>query len=1128
MPTNIDSLSIELSASAGKAASGIDGLISKLERLSSASGHAGSNTQGAAQKIQEFGDMAKNSKVEEVAESLEDYSSAASRAGRITDGLKQAWSALTSPVKAAISGVKGFVAQLARVAKYRFLRYIIKSIVQGFKEGVTNLYSWSKTVDHTFSNSMDKISTSLLYLKNSLGAMVAPLVNALAPALDFIIDKVVDVFNWFNQLFAMLAGQDTYTVAKKVASVWDDSSEKAKNNAKSAADDIKRTILGFDEINKLTKQQSSSSSSSSGSGKSSTDASVMFENRKLTGGFAGFSNAVENAMRSTLSRITLLVSGASLAIGAVLTFSGANTPLGLGLMAAGASGLATTLLLNWNGIDGNIKRTVASIELALGGASLAVGAVLAFSGAKPALGIALMAMGAASIASSISLQWGSGLTNPVQNVITNIEGILSGAFLALGALLAFSGGSIPIGIAMMVAGATGLISTINWNILPEKLREPIAAVTTLVSGASIGLGAILAFTGHIGVGIPLLAMGAGGLVSAMNVNWKYMENALSGPIGTVTALISGAALVLGAVLTFTGHVGIGIPLLAMGATGIASAATVNWNYLQNKLEGPIGTVTGIISGASLVLGILCLIGGLVPLGLGLIFAGAAGLATTIAANWDNLKQLGEDAIKKVKEGWDSLKDKAFELKAKITSKAQDLWNGLKRGWNQVTDKVAEFNVKAKQTASTLWETLKSDWNDSTVGKYMNMTVKPLLQSAWDTVKEAWEKSSVGKFVELKVKPVLSTVGGTIVDSLKEAGSNFWNWLFPTAVAEDGSYTATVKLAVDKTGTTNFVTEFDTAVQTTCDAIRRKWNDITSWTTSAWGSIEETVGEKWDNIKTTVNRATGSVGTWVKDTWGDIKSNTQTTWDNVKLNAVNAWITLKTNASSVFGNIKTNILNAWGESGAKGVLNGFIGWVNKVFSIDWETAWTGVINQFGDIFGLLKDKAKAPINAVIQFLNNLIAKVEYSINKIVRGINSSLHIDVQIPNPFGGWLLDYHWKPSLQGVTFGRIEYLAKGAILNAPTMLTPNVMGGEAGSEAVLPLETHTEWMDTLADRINERDGAARRADEQLIGLMRELLSEMRRFNEKEFSANITTGDINRAQARSNRRAGTTIVPVGG
>ena len=85
---------------------------------------------------------------------------------------------------------------------YRLIRFMFSQLTKAIKDGINNLYQYSLLMDGTFSKSMDRCATSFLYLKNSMGAMIGPLINSIAPALDFIIDKVVNLFNMVNQLFA--------------------------------------------------------------------------------------------------------------------------------------------------------------------------------------------------------------------------------------------------------------------------------------------------------------------------------------------------------------------------------------------------------------------------------------------------------------------------------------------------------------------------------------------------------------------------------------------------------------------------------------------------------------------------------------------------------------------------------------------------------------------------------------------------------------------------------------------------------------------------------------------------------------------------------------------------------------
>ena len=85
---------------------------------------------------------------------------------------------------------------------------------------------------------------------------------------------------------------------------------------------------------------------------------------------------------------------------------------------------------------------------------------------------------------------------------------------------------------------------------------------------------------------------------------------------------------------------------------------------------------------------------------------------------------------------------------------------------------------------------------------------------------------------------------------------------------------------------------------------------------------------------------------------------------------------------------------------------------------------------------------------------MIGGLEIALNWIVDKINA-----LKIENPFNG---EEIWSPNIPRFDFGRIPMLAKGGIINKPTQ----VIAGEAGKEAVLPLENNTEWMDVLADKI--------------------------------------------------------------
>lgn len=132
-----------------------------------------------------------------------------------------------------------------RILFYRMIRTIIKEITQAVKEGVNNLYQWSKAMGGAFSESMDKAASALLYLKNSIGAAIAPLINALVPILEQVVDRIVAVLNSLNQLFARLTGASSWTRATYAATEYAAATDSAAGSTKKLLD----YTLAFDELN---------------------------------------------------------------------------------------------------------------------------------------------------------------------------------------------------------------------------------------------------------------------------------------------------------------------------------------------------------------------------------------------------------------------------------------------------------------------------------------------------------------------------------------------------------------------------------------------------------------------------------------------------------------------------------------------------------------------------------------------------------------------------------------------------------------------------------------------------------------------------------------------------------------
>lgn len=143
-----------------------------------------------------------------------------------------------------------FVSSLGRIAVYRLIRSALKEISKAIKEGIQNLYQWGQAWQNTYSSaakfvdSMDKLATAFLYLKNSIGAAVSPLIDMVAPVIDALVDKFVALTNAINQALAALSGAGVWRRALKYQYTY---AEAAGLTTKA----LKRTVLAFDELNKL-------------------------------------------------------------------------------------------------------------------------------------------------------------------------------------------------------------------------------------------------------------------------------------------------------------------------------------------------------------------------------------------------------------------------------------------------------------------------------------------------------------------------------------------------------------------------------------------------------------------------------------------------------------------------------------------------------------------------------------------------------------------------------------------------------------------------------------------------------------------------------------------------------------
>lgn len=550
---------------------------------------------------------------------------------------------LLSPLDAAQEKLKHLKYAFATVLTYGTIYRFMGLFKTGLTDGLDNLYQYSLITGNQFAASMDRAATSLLYLKNSIAAAAAPLVNALAPALDFVVDKVVTLLNRFNQLVSALSGKTTYTKAvkqqTKYAEAVKDTSD-AEDDAKKKADELKRSLTSFDEIHALDDNSSKDSSSSkkNDSGTEIPDYGGMFTEEKIDGGISDFAKNLKDTINKGdwQSLGKMLADKVNSAIDAI-DWQGAGKKFGYGL-----NGIIQTSYYFLKYTDfakiGNrfaqfLDMALAQVDFSKAGGLL----VRKFTSLLDLIGGFLYGLNWGLVTKSITdfwtgffSEWSAWLD---EHDWTDIGEIFQRKLQQAIDNLDFD----AIASSFWTAVSKSFRAAVDVNFgFYDKISDELNAIMELFGGAELALGAVLCFSGaNIPLGLALMAFGAKNLVATAIVNWGSIETPVGKVLSTLQIILSGAALVVGSLLAFSGaNIPLGIALMAAGAVNIASNAALNWDGCSDKVKTVISTITGIVGGALLAIGaIMCFSGVAMPIGITLMAAGAASLASSIALDW---------------------------------------------------------------------------------------------------------------------------------------------------------------------------------------------------------------------------------------------------------------------------------------------------------------------------------------------------------------------------------------------------------------------------------------------------------------------------------------------------------------
>ena len=343
-------------------------------------------------------------------------------------------------------------------------------------------------------------------LKGALLTLAQPLLSVIVPAFTALVNILTKVISVIANIVSMLFG----TTAKKSEAAAKGLYKEADaiGSVGSAAKEAKGNLASFDEINTI-------STSSSGGGAASALAD------RLSPVFEQFTT---EEYKAKIDELTAYLCGALLALGAILCFSGANIPLGIALMAAGAIGLVALIKENWNAMSDRLRAALTNVLSVLGLFALAIGAILCLSGANIPLGIGLMLAGAAMLGTAVSLNWNA-VNDKTKNTLSALMMALGMTLLAIGAVLCFSGANLPLGIGLMIAGAASIAASVamNWNTAPEKTKAAIKSLMGSIGVSLIAIGAVLCFSGaNLPLGIGMMIAGGAAIAAASDLDWSAL------------------------------------------------------------------------------------------------------------------------------------------------------------------------------------------------------------------------------------------------------------------------------------------------------------------------------------------------------------------------------------------------------------------------------------------------------------------------------------------------------------------------------------------------------------------------------------------------------------------------------
>ena len=875
-----------------------------------------------------------------------------SLASALKSKLIKAFSGLTGASKGSHNSLlKNLGTMLRYAVGVRTLFALINKLRKAFVDGMQNLVKYSSETNA----SMSLLMNSTNQLKNSVAAAASPLLNALAPALNTIIQMCINAANAVNQLFSALTGHGTWIKAKKQTQDY----AKSLGGASKAADDLKTHTLGIDELNIVDQ------SKSGGSGGSGASAADMFETDEIDSKYKEWSDKIKSMWEAA-------------------DFTELGSAVGTWLK----NGLDA---IPWDGIQESARKIASSIGTFINGfvetegLATSIGTTIG-QGINTAVDFANTLLDVThwdSIGKFIgdglngivnSVQWdeiGQMLANGLNAAFTVLENAATtfdwtnfGSSLAL-SLNTFASTFSWSGAASSLSSVvTGLLDTLialldetDWGAFGEGVMDFLVGIDWEGLAERLVSSAVLIVEGLYGF-----------LTDAItSVNWQQIGISIVNELIKIVTTIDYAGLVSSAYTYLGAAIGASFAL----AAGVGQAV---WNQLVAGFNATIAYFDTYIqaAGGNIIQGLYNgIVDALKSVGQWIIdniftpfidgFKAAFGIHSPSTVMADMGGYLMEGLINGIKDGWNNIKESVGTVAQSVIDKFKDilgihspstvmdengvyLIEGLQNGISGTINDVYDIFSESK------WKEIGQDMLDGLIKPFESSngidTISTFATDVYNTISDTLSESQFSTIGTTAVSGLASSFTTTALDpifgNLETSLMNAWNqaavWWSGTAMPTFFSANVSPWFTTEKWKTTT--DGMKTGLIAKWDEFVSQWKTKTNtwWNTNVktWFTVEKWK-EQGDHFKTAL-----------LDKWAEFETQWNTNINNWFTNNVSTWFTKEK-------------WEPFGTNMKDGIYSGF----------------KGIVKEVGDL-----------VNGMIDLFNTGLSRIAESMNDLISDYNEA--------------------------------------------------------------------------------------------------------------------------------------------